>query len=111
MVLAAPSGMQMREMYLPVTVSSSDMNPRVISSAHAELETASDSSSPVDGGSVLRMVVRTGRKGRNCLPDLTFSRASNNAFFRFLLSNLSTQENKISGSIQHAAEEEEERMN
>ena len=92
MVLAAPSGMQMREMYLPVTVSSSDMNPRVISSAHAELETASDSSSPVDGGSVLRMVVRTGRKGRNCLPDLTFSRASNNAFFRLLLSNLSTQE-------------------
>jgi hypothetical protein len=37
MVLAAPSGMQMRETYLPVTVSSSDMNPRVISSAHAEL--------------------------------------------------------------------------
>ena len=56
-------------------------------------------------------MARTSRKGRNCLPDLTFSRASNNAFFRFLLSNLSTQENKISGSIQHAAEEEEERMN
>jgi hypothetical protein len=45
MVLAAPAGMQMREMYLPVTVSSSDMNPRVISSAHAELETALDSCS------------------------------------------------------------------
>jgi hypothetical protein len=35
---------------------------------------------------VLRMV-RTGGKGRNRLPDLTFSRASNNAFFRLLLSN------------------------
>jgi hypothetical protein len=37
MVFAAPSGMQMRAMYLPVTVSSSDMNPRVISSVNTEL--------------------------------------------------------------------------
>jgi hypothetical protein len=38
MVLAAPSRMQMRGTYLPITVSSSDMNPRVISSAHAKVQ-------------------------------------------------------------------------
>lgn len=36
MVSAAPAGMQMRDMYLAVTVSSSEMKPRVMSSAHGK---------------------------------------------------------------------------
>jgi hypothetical protein len=88
MVLAAPSGMQMRETYLPVTVSSSDMNPRVISSAHAELRKR------VRFTFAYRRVrlmnddeFEMEENECNRLPDLTFSRASNSAFFRFLLSN------------------------
>jgi hypothetical protein len=89
MVFAAPSGMQMRAMYLPVTVSSSDMNPRVISSVNTELEKKTRQIRlRLRTTAVTELKFRSRKEMQlNLLPDLTFSRASNSAFFRFLLSN------------------------